>query len=721
MSPRKKVSKQTINKLSRNSFMSKVLEVFTSNPSLGFNFRQISGKLGLTDSGSRELVHSMIRELLATSAIIELKRGKYRLNPELAQNMKTDTRIEGIVDMKQTGKAYVISEQSEDDIFINAGNTGHALHGDKVLVQLFPKRAGRKPEGRIKSVITRAKSQFVGTLHSSTKYAFVEPDPNNVNIDILIPKDQLNGGKDGLKVLVKITDWPTKSSNPFGEIVEVLGVPGDNNVEMLSILANNDFPLHFPKSAEREAEKIPIEIPAAEIKKRLDLRNVTTLTIDPADAKDFDDAISIKQLKNGNWEVGVHIADVSHYVKPGTEIDKEAYTRGTSVYLVDRTIPMLPEMLSNNLCSLRPNEDKLCFSAIFELDDEAKIHNSWFGKTVINSNRRFNYEEVQKMIEGGEGDLKEEIMVLDRLAKKLRNQRFKLGSINFKSQEVKFILDENGKPLEAYIKEQKDSNQLVEDFMLLANRKVAERVGKIDDKKKEKVFVYRIHDTPKPDKLADFAEFVSKFGYKLNIGNKKNIAMSMNELFRNVEGKGEQNMIETIAIRTMAKAVYSTDNIGHYGLAFPFYSHFTSPIRRYPDLMVHRLLDHYLEGGKTVAKMEYEDYCQHCSDMEKKAVEAERDSVKYKQAEFMLDKVGQEFAGLISGVSKWGLFVEIEGNKCEGLVRLEDIPNDFYYLDEQNYMVVGHHDGKQYRLGDKVRIIVKRIDLQKKQMDFSLV
>ncbi len=721
MPKKKKFTKNKINKLARNTFMSKVLEVFTGNPAQGFNFRQISGKLGITDSQSRELVHSMIRELRASGAIVELKRGKYKLNPEIAESMRTETRIEGIVDMKQTGKAYVITKQSDDDIFINAGNTGHALHGDTVEVQLFPRRQGRKPEGRIKKVLKRAKMQFVGTLQASAEYAFVLPDHNNMPIDIYVSKDNLGGAKHGQKVIAKIKDWPAQSKNPFGEIVEILGMPGENEVEMLSILANNDFPLHFPKMAEKEAQEIPTDIPQKEIARRRDFRDITTFTIDPDDAKDFDDALSMQILENGDYQVGVHIADVSHYVKPGSHIDKEGFNRATSVYLVDRTIPMLPEMLSNNLCSLRPNEDKLCFSAVFELDSFAKVKKQWFGKTIINSDRRFNYEEVQAMIEGGEGDFKEEIIILDTLAKKLREQRFKTGSINFSSQEVKFKLDEDGKPLEVLIKEQKDSNKLIEDFMLLANRKVAERIGKKTRDKEADTFVYRIHDTPNPEKLADFAEFVSKLGYRLNIGNRKNIAKSMNELFKDIEGKGEEHMIETIAIRTMSKAIYSTENIGHYGLAFPYYTHFTSPIRRYPDLMAHRLLEHYLNKGKSVAKQEYEEYCSHCSDQERKAVQAERDSVKYKQAEFMLDKVGQEFSGLISGVSKWGIFVEMEGNKCEGMIRMEDIPNDFYYLDEENYCVTGHHDGKTYRLGDTVRVLVKRIDMQKKQIDLQLV
>ncbi len=700
--------------------MSDVLEVFTGNPTQGFNFRQISNKLGITDAQSRELIRSMIQELRATDAIIELKRGKYKLNPEIAESMRMATHIEGVVDMKQTGKAYVISDQCDEDIFVNAGNTGHALHGDTVEVQLFPKRPKRKPEGKIQKIIKRAKTQFVGTLHASERYAFVVPDQSNALIDIYLAKGQLKGAKNGEKVVVKITDWPERSKNPFGEIVEILGMPGENEVEMLSIVVNNGFPLHFPPKAEKEAKKIPEKIPMEEIARRRDMRAITTFTIDPEDAKDFDDALSLQCLDNGNYEVGVHIADVSYYVKPGSEIDKEAFNRATSIYLVDRTIPMLPEKLSNNLCSLRPNEDKLCFSAIMELDEKATVVKQWFGKTIINSDRRFNYEEVQKVIEGEEGDLKKEILILDQLAKKLREKRFKAGSINFHSQEVKFRLDKEGKPLETYIKEQKDSNQLIEDFMLLANRKVAEFIGRKPDKKKAPTFVYRIHDTPNPDKLADFAEFVNKLGYKFSVSNRKNIARSMNTLFREIAGKGEENMIEAIAIRTMAKAIYSTENIGHYGLAFPYYTHFTSPIRRYPDLMVHRLLQHYLHHGKPVNKQEYEEYCKHCSDQEKKAVEAERESVKYKQAEFLLDKIGMEFPGLISGVSKWGLFVEIEGNKCEGLIRMEDIPDDFYYLDEENYCVTGHHSGKRYRLGDPVRILVKRIDLQKKQMNFLL-
>jgi ribonuclease R len=540
-------------------------------------------------------------------------------------------------------------------------------------------------------------------------------------VDIFIPLENLKGAKSGQKVVGRITDWPEHSKNPFGEVTEVLGSPGDHNVEMQSILAEHDFPLAFPANVEKEAGKIPAKIADEEYKKRKDFRNVWTITIDPEDAKDFDDALSLKKLKSGNWEVGVHIADVSYYVKPGGMIDEEAYKRATSVYLVDRVIPMLPEKLSNNVCSLRPNEDKLCFSAVFEMDEKANIINQWFGHTVINSDRRFNYEEVQEIIEKGKGEFVKEIGVLHGLASILRDARFKNGSINFATQEVKFKLDEDGTPLSVYIKEQKDSNRLIEDFMLLANKKVAEFIGKKKSQEKPKTFIYRIHDQPSPEKLTTFIEFLGKLGYSLKINSQESLAQSFNDLFKQIAGKGEENMIETIAIRTMAKAEYSTDNIGHYGLAFEHYSHFTSPIRRYPDLMVHRLLDHYLGGGQSTSKDVYEDKCQHCSLQERSAIMAERESIKYKQVEFLLDKIGQEFEGLISGVSKWGIYVEIVGNKCEGMVRLQDLDDDFYYLDEDNYQVIGSRHGHQYKLGDQVRIMVKRIDLSRKQMDFAIV
>lgn len=676
--------------------------------------------LGITDKVSKELVNRIIDSLENSGIIISLNRGKYKYNPELVAEKYQHTIIEGKVDMKQTGKAYVITKEVDDDIYIAPNNTGHALHGDSVKVRLFPMRKNHKLEGEIIEVLQRFRNQFVGKIQITGKFAFLIPDEANMPFDIFIPNESLNGGKNGNKAIAKIVDWPDRSKNPFGEIIHVLGSPGNNDVEMNSILASFEFPLQFNKLTLKEAEKIPVEIPEEEIKKRRDFRNIWTCTIDPPDAKDFDDALSLIKKDNGLWEVGVHIADVSYYVKPDTAIDEEAYDRGTSVYLVDRTIPMLPEKLSNQVCSLRPDEDKLCFSAVFDMDDKGNIHSDWYGKTIIRSNRRYNYEEVQKMIEGEEGDFREELMILNNLATKLREERFRKGSIAFKSQEVKFILDETGKPIDTYIKEQKESNMLIEDFMLLANRSVAEKIGRKKGDKEPNTFVYRIHDEPNQEKLAKFAEFLTKLGYKMNIGSRKQISKSFNTLFNEIAGKGEEAMIEAIAVRTMAKAVYSTFNIGHYGLAFPYYTHFTSPIRRYPDLMVHRLLDAYMHGASSADRDEFEEYCTHSSDMERKAAEAERASVKYKQAEYLQDKIGQSFKGLISGVSKWGIYVELEGNKCEGMISMRNMDDDFYYLDEDSYKVIGQHKGKEYRLGDPITIKVQSVDLQKKQMDFMI-
>ena len=705
-----------------NSFVKSVLEVFQVNPFTTFNYKEVSHRLGISDDASKKLVRDIVEKLAESNQLVTIKKGKYQANTESKGYIsQVNTHITGTVDMKQTGKAYVTPEDKTEDIYIAPPNTGHALHGDTVRVMLFPQRKGKKTEGQIVEVLKRRKKQFVGTIEIEKNFAFLIPDSASMPVDIFIPLSNLNGARNGQKIIAAITEWPPQSENPFGEVIHVLGKPGDNNVEMESILAEFEFPLSFNPKSEKEAGQFAEGIPEEEIKKRKDFREVFTITIDPPDAKDFDDALSLRSLSNGNREVGVHIADVSYYVKPGSAIDKEAFDRGTSIYLVDRVIPMLPEKLSNKLCSLQPDTDRLCFSAVFEMDKDANILKEWYGKTIIHSNRRFNYDEVQQIIETGKGEYVEEITILDNLAKKLRAERFKKGAINFETQEVKFELDKDGKPLRIFLREMKDSNKLIEDFMLLANRKVAEWVGKKKEDAEAKTFVYRVHDSPRPEKLETFVQFVTKLGYKMKVASRKSMAESFNKLFEQIKGKGEENMIETIAVRTMAKAYYTTENIGHYGLSFPFYTHFTSPIRRYPDLMVHRLLFDYLQKGKSANHDEYEERCDHSSEMERKAESAERLSVKYKQAEYMMDKIGQEFDGLISGVSKWGIFVEIIGTKCEGMIRLRDLSDDFYYLDEENYQVIGTRYGQKFKLGDGLRIKVKKIDLPKKQMDFGLV
>ncbi len=714
--------KRTQRKIKNNNhFVDAVLNIFLAAPFTSYNYKQISHALGISDNASRQLVKNLINDLLKSNILVEGKPGKYTLHPEYIKEQAHKNLITGTVDMKQTGKAYIISDELDEDIFIAANNTNRSLNGDLVKVQLFPKRKGRKTEGRITEIIKRKKTQFVGTLEIVKDYGFVVPDNTSIPVDIFIPTEKRKNGKSGQKVIAKITDWPKHANNPFGEITTVLGKPGNNNVEMNAILAEVEFPLRFPDKVLQEASKISDKIGTLEIQKRRDFRKIFTCTIDPQDAKDFDDALSLKKLPNGNWEVGIHIADVSHYVKENTAMDREAYERGTSIYLADRVIPMLPEKLSNNVCSLKPNEDKLCYSVVFTMNENAEIENQWFGKSIIHSDRRFNYDEVQEIIEKGKGDYSSEILILNKLALLLREDRYKKGSISFKSKEVRFMLDEQSKPVDIYIREQKESNMLVEDFMLLANRSVAAFIGKTKGRQTPKTFIYRIHDNPNPDKLEVFAEFVKKLGYNINISTRKATINSMNNLFREVEGKGEENLIETIAIRTMSKAVYSTENIGHYGLAFRYYTHFTSPIRRYPDLMVHRMLDHYLNGGESLNAHEFENKCKHSSDMEKRALEAERASIKYKQAEFMMDKIGQEFDGLISGVSKWGIFVELKETKCEGMISLKNLDDDFYYLDEDNYRVAGHNYGKEYKLGDEVKIVVKKVDINKKQMDFKLL
>ncbi len=709
-------------KYSNNALQSIILSIYAENPFKAYNNKQIASMLGIKDKSGKHRIYEMLAEMLSEGALREVKRGKYMLSPEKLSSLANKKKyLTGTLDLKKTGKAYLISDEGGEDIFIAANNVNHALNNDRVKVLLFPKRQGHKTEGQVIEILERRKTNYVGILEISKNFGFVIPDNQAMPYDIFIPKNQIHKAKNGDKVVAKIVDWPEHSNNPFGEIVDVLGRPGDNDVEMNAILADYDFPLSFPKAVEEEAEKISMQIPKEEIAKRRDFRKIWTITIDPADAKDFDDALSLRKLKDGLWEVGVHIADVSHYVQPGTPLENEAYKRGTSIYLVDRVIPMLPEKLSNGVCSLRPDEEKLTFSAVFKMNNKAEVLDSWFGKTVIRSDRRFAYEEVQQIIETEEGEFVDNILQLNALAAILREKRFHNGAINFHSTEIGFKLDEKGKPVETFVKESKEANHLVEEFMLLANKSVAALIGKPKANKTPKTFIYRVHDQPNPEKLNTFTQFLNKLGYSLDIRSHDALAKSYNTLFEKIQGKGEENMIETIAIRTMAKAYYSTDNIGHYGLAFDFYTHFTSPIRRYPDLMVHRLLERYLEGKRSVSKEAYEDKCQHSSDMEKRAVQAERDSIKYKQVEFLLDKQGRIFDGLISGVSKWGIFVELIESKSEGLVRFNSMKDDFYYLDEDNYQIIGRKYGQKLRLGDQVKVLVKQVDIIRRQLDFELV
>jgi ribonuclease R len=709
-----------------NSLQEKVLSVFRSNPTMDMNYKQVSRQLNITQTSKKKIIAKVLYELEANDALVEEKPGKFKL-VGIDENLE---KLIGKVDMTSSGTAYIEVEGLPNDIYIGEKDLDIALHGDTVEVAILRVKRNGKPIGKIIEVIERAQTEFVGTLQKSAKHAFLVPDSRRMTVDLFIPLDKLMGAQDGEKVIAKMTKWPSNVDSPLGEIIQVLGKPGENQTEMHSILAEYGLPIEFPKGIEAAAENLDVSIHESEVKKRRDLREVTTFTIDPADAKDFDDALSLQKLKNGNWEIGVHIADVSHYLKEGSELDQEAYERATSVYLVDRVVPMLPEVLSNFACSLRPKEDKYCFSAVFEMSEDTKIHKQWFGRTVIHSDRRFTYEEAQNVIETGKGDYQEEILTLDKLAKQLRKDRFKKGSINFNTLEVKFKLDEKGEPLGVFLKEQKDANKLIEEFMLLANMKVAEFIGaraeetqvqRIGEMKTPKPFVYRIHDSPDPEKLETFSEFIKKFGYRIDTTSPKGISATLNRLMADVEGKSEEALISQLAIRTMAKAVYSTANVGHYGLGFKFYSHFTSPIRRYPDVMVHRLLQYYLDGGKAVDAVALEEKCKHSSNREKLATEAERASIKFMQVKFMQDKEGEVFAGVVSGVSEWGIFVELEDNKCEGMVRLRSLKDDFYNFNPENYAIEGKKRGKIFRIGYEVRVKVLKADLSKKQLDFELI
>ena len=709
---RKRNSGQT-RRTGRQELTQRIIDAFGDNHDKTFNYKQMSALLGIKSEAQRLLVGDIMLELCDEDFIIREGRGKYKLNP---RGGYTEGTIE-----RHGVKMYLRPDDGGEPIFIPERKTRHGLSGDRAKVYLYARRKGQEPEGEVVEILQRSRDTFVGVLDVTPGYAFLILDNRVMNSDIFIPKDKLNGAKNGQKAVVKIISWEERGKSPIGEVVDVLGDKGQNNTEMHAILAEFGLPYSYPADVEAEAAKIDAGITPDEVARRIDLRGVPTMTIDPRDAKDFDDALSIRRLDNGLWEVGVHIADVTHYVRPGSIIEEEAYRRATSVYLVDRTIPMLPEHLSNGICSLRPDEDKLTYSVLFQLDDEAKVHAYNIARTVIRSNRRFTYEEAQQVIETGEGDLRDEVLTLDRLAKKLRERRFANGAIAFERAEVRFELDEQGKPLSVYFKEAKDANKLIEEFMLLANRTVATHIGKPGRGQRAKTFVYRIHDLPDAEKLGNFSDFIKRFGYYVKTNGKKcDVSKSINQLLDNVQGKKEQNLIETLAIRSMAKAAYSTTNIGHYGLAFDYYTHFTSPIRRYPDMMVHRLLARYAEGGRSVNKEEWEGYCKHSSDMETVAANAERASIKYKQVEFMSAHLGEVFDGVISGVTEWGIYVEITANKCEGMIPIRDLDDDYYAFDEKNYCLVGRRHHRRYQLGDELRVKIAKTNLDKKQLDFAL-
>lgn len=706
-------------RLKKTQLQEKVLGFLEQRKNQSFNYKQIAYGIDVTSKSQRNDLLNLLDDPVAGEQIIEVGLGKYRALDTRA------TECEGVFSRRSNGKnAVVIGELPEQQqIMVAERNSMHALNGDRVRVEIAAARPGQDPEAKVLEIIEPKDQVFIGTLNVEKNYAAVITDSKFLAADIVIPRKQLNGGKHGDKVIARITQWTDDQMNPRGEIVDILGKKGENTAEMHAILAEFGLPYKYPENVEKAAEKIDAGITKAEVAKREDFRNVTTFTIDPRDAKDFDDALSIRTLANGNYEVGVHIADVTHYVTPGSIIDKEAQKRATSVYLVDRTIPMLPEHLSNGICSLRPDEEKLTFSAIFELDKKANIINSRIGRTVIKSNRRFTYEEAQERIETGTGDYAAEINILNDLAQQLRHRRYENGALEFDRAEVRFDIDKDGKPISVYFKESKEANKLIEEFMLLANIAVAEKIGKVKQGgKKAKSFVYRVHDNPDAEKLANLSSIAARFGFKINSeGKSTQVNKSLNRMLKDVKGRGEENMLSILAIRSMAKAIYTTDNVGHYGLAVPYYTHFTSPIRRYPDMMVHRLLQRYADGGRSADRIKLEEQCKHSSDMEQLSANAERASIRYKQVEYMRDRLGEVYEGVISGVTEWGVYVELDENMCEGLVPVRDLADDYYDYDEKNYCLTGRKTHKKYTLGDRVKVQVARADLDKKQLDFALL
>ncbi|MGN0310493.1 MAG: ribonuclease R, partial [Bacteroides sp.] len=711
----KKKEKKAGKRMTKKELVKAMLDLFHLKQGVVISLKQLFEQLRLNTHPLKMLAMDILDELLEDGYLCEVEKHRYKLNSR-------GVEMTGIFQRKSNGKNSFIPDEGGEPIFIAERNSAHAMAGDRVRIAYYAKRHGRMAEGEVVEILERANDTFVGTLEVTRGYAFLVTENRTLANDIFIPKENLKGGRNGDKAVVKVVEWPEKAKNPIGMVVDILGKAGENNTEMHAILAEFGLPYVYPKQVEQAADRIPAEIPAEEIARREDFRGVTTFTIDPRDAKDFDDALSIRRLESGLWEVGVHIADVTYYVREGSLIDREAERRATSVYLVDRTIPMLPERLCNFLCSLRPDEEKLAYSVIFEMNERAEVKASRVVHTIIKSDRRFTYEEAQERLETGQGDYADELKQLDKLAKLLRENRFKAGAINFDRYEVKFEIDEKGKPLSVYFKVSKDANKLVEEFMLLANRTVAEKIGRVSKGKKAKVFPYRIHDLPDPEKLDNLSQFIARFGYKIRTsGNKSEVSKSINRLLDDVQGRKEQNLIETVSIRAMQKARYSVHNIGHYGLAFDYYTHFTSPIRRYPDMMVHRLLTKYLEeGGHTVTEKKYEALCEHSSAMEQLAASAERASVKYKQVEFMTEHVGQVYQGVISGVTEWGLYVELNENKCEGMIPIRDLDDDYYEFDEKNYCLRGRRTRHTYSLGDELTIKVARANLERKQLDFAL-